>query len=135
MLHLTIFQGDGIPIYAQLITQIKAMIATGRLKPDEELPSVRQLAQQLVLNPNTIVRAYRELESQGLVYKKRGSGTFVSSEITPYTDDVVRKKLAERMDALIVEGVNMGFDEKQMMELFQKRWQEILQTTSDKPGE
>jgi len=135
MLHLTIFQGDGTPIYSQLIQQIKAMIATGRLKPDEELPSVRQLAQQIVVNPNTVVRAYRELESEGLVYKKRGSGTFVSSQITPYTDEVVEQKITERIDALIVEGVNMGIDEDRMAELFRARWQEIQQLTSSETGE
>ena len=122
MLHLTISQGDGIPIYLQLVQQIKALIATGRLRPDGELPAVRVLAQQLVLNPNTVVRAYRELETAGLVYKKRGSGTFVSSQVTPFTDAECRRILSERIDALMVEAVNLGYSEEQVIELLRERF-------------
>ena len=135
MLHLTVSQGDGIPIYAQLVHQIKALIATGRLKPDEEMPSVRQLAQQLVLNPNTVVRAYRDLEAEGLVYKKRGSGTFVSAEVTPYTDDVCRRILGERLDALVVESVNMGYSEEQLVGLFREHWQAFQEQKSTDEGD
>ena len=135
MLHLTISQGDGLPIYAQLVHQIKALIATGRLKPDGELPSVRHLAQQLVLNPNTVVRAYRELEAEGLVYKKRGAGTFVSAEVTPYTDEVCRRILGERIDALLVEAVNMGYNEEQLHTLMREHWQIFQQKTTHTEGE
>ena len=135
MLHLTISQGDGTPIYAQLVHQIKALIATGRLKSDAELPSVRQLAQQLVLNPNTIVRAYKELETEGLVYKKRGAGTFVSAEVTPYTDAVCRRILGERIDALIVEGLNMGYNEKQLRNLLREHWQAIQKSKPNEAGD
>ncbi|MFP6583893.1 MAG: GntR family transcriptional regulator [Candidatus Hydrogenedentota bacterium] len=136
MLHLTISQGDGTPMYLQLVQQIKALIATGRVKPDSELPSVRALAQQLVLNPNTVVRAYRELESEGLIYKKRGAGTFVSPNLTPtYTDEVCRRILGEKMDGLVVEGINMGFDEARLLELFQERWSELQQQKSNEEGE
>ncbi len=130
MLHLTISQGDGLPMYAQLIQQIKALIASGRLSADEELPSVRQLANQLVLNPNTIVRAYRELESDGLIYKKRGAGTFVSSNATPYTDEVCRRMLGERMDPLIVEALNLGYTLKQITELLSERWTAFQSNTA-----
>lgn len=136
MLHLTISQGDGTPMYLQLVQQIKALIATGRIKPDAELPSVRALAQQLVLNPNTVVRAYRELESEGLIYKKRGAGTFVSPNVTPtYTDAVCRKILGDKMDGLIVEGMNMGFDEARLLELFHERWIDLQQQKSNEEGE
>jgi len=135
MLHLTVSQGDGTPIYAQLVRQIKTLIAMGRLKPDGELPSVRQLAQQLVLNPNTVVRAYKELESEGLVYKKRGAGTFVSAEVTPYTDAVCRRILGDRIDALIVEGINMGYDENQLQDLLREHWQSIQQKKSTEAGD
>ncbi|PCJ59090.1 MAG: GntR family transcriptional regulator [Candidatus Hydrogenedentota bacterium] len=135
MLHLTISQGDGTPIYAQLVQQIKTLIATGRLKPDGELPSVRQLAQQLVINPNTVVRTYRELETEGLVYKKRGAGTFVSAEVTPYTEEVCREILGKRLDVLIVEGINMGFDKTQLINLLQDRWKALEQTKQEEEGD
>ena len=123
-------------MYLQLVYQIKALIATGRVKPDEELPSVRALSQQLVLNPNTVVRAYRELESEGLIYKKRGAGTFVSSDVTPtYTEAVCRRILGERMDGVVVEGMNMGFDEAKLLELFRERWDEMQQQKSKEEGD
>lgn len=134
MLHLTISQGDGVPIYLQLVRQIKTLIATGRLKPDGELPPVRVLAQQLVLNPNTVVRAYRELELAGLIYKKRGAGTYVSSEVTPYTDAECRRILAERADALVVEGVNLGYDEDRLVALLRERHETLRRDASKEEG-
>ena len=135
MLHLTISQGDGTPIYAQLVQQIKTMIATGRLAPDGELPSVRHLAQQLVLNPNTVVRAYGVLETEGLVYKKRGAGTFVSANTTPYTDEVCHKILGERLDSVLVEGINMGYTGEKLHTLLQERWTSLQQQKSNGQGE
>ena len=134
MLHLTISQGDGTPIYAQLVRQIKVLIATDRLKPDAELPSVRQLAQQLVLNPNTVARVYRELESAGLVYKLRGAGTYVSSEVTPYTDAVCRNMLGDRLDSVFVDSLNLGYSEKRLIELLRERWQAVRQSKSAHEG-
>jgi GntR family transcriptional regulator len=108
-------------MYLQLVQQIKALIASGRLRADDELPPVRVLAQQLVLNPNTVVRAYRELETAGLVYKRRGAGTYVADGVTPFTDDECRRILAQRADALLVEGRNLGYDEKRLIELLRER--------------
>lgn len=134
MLHLTVSQGDGVPIYLQLVRQIKTLIATGRLRPDGELPPVRVLAQQLVLNPNTVVRAYRELEVAGLIYKKRGAGTFVSSQVTPYTDAECRRILAERADALVVEGLNLGYDEDKLVALLRERHEALRREASNEEG-
>ncbi|MFA6240783.1 MAG: GntR family transcriptional regulator [Candidatus Hydrogenedentales bacterium] len=117
MLHLSVNQGDGLPLYLQLVQQIKHLVATGRLKPDSELPPVRTLAQQLVLNPNTVVRAYRELEVAGLIYKKRGAGTYVANGATPFTDDECRKILKQRTEALLVEGRHLGYGLEQLIEL------------------
>lgn len=134
MLHLTVSQGDGVPIYLQLVQQIKALIATGRLRPDGELPPVRVLAQQLVLNPNTVVRAYRELEVAGLIYKKRGAGTFVSSQVTPYTDAECRRILGERADSLVVEGLNLGYDEDKIVALLRERYEALRRGASNEEG-
>jgi len=120
MLHISLNPSDGLPLYLQLLQQIKHQIATRRLAPDTELPSVRQLAQQLVINPNTVVRAYRELETAGLIYKKRGAGTFVSSRGTPYTDGECRRILSERIEALLVEGRHLGYDAERLVELLRE---------------
>lgn len=127
MLLLTINQSDGVPIYLQLVHQIKALIATGRLRADDELPPVRVLAQQLLLNPNTIVRAYRELEMAGLIYKRRGAGTYVSGGATPYTDEECRRILVQRVDALIVEGRALGYDDRQLVDLLRERSRALKQ--------
>ncbi len=121
MLHLTINQDDGVPLYLQLVQQIKRLIAMGFLRPDNELPPVRALAQQLVLNPNTVVRAYRELEVAGLIYKRRGAGTYVSSNTTPFTEDECRRLLAQRADALVIEGVNLGYNLDRLTDLLRER--------------
>lgn len=117
MLHIALNPSDGLPLYLQLLQQIKHQIATGRLEPNTELPSVRQLAQQLVVNPNTVVRAYRELELAGLIYKKRGAGTFVADRATRYTDEECRRILTERVEALLVEGRHLGYDAGRLIEL------------------
>ena len=125
MLHLTINQDDGVPLYLQLVQQIKRLIAMGFLRPDNELPPVRALAQQLVLNPNTVVRAYRELEVAGLIYKRRGAGTYVSSGGTPFTEEECRRLLSVRADALVIEGVNLGYDLDRLTELLRERHEDM----------
>jgi GntR family transcriptional regulator len=121
MLLLTIHHTDGVPAYLQIVHQIKGLIAARRLRPDDELPPVRVLAQQLVVNPNTVVRAYRELETAGLVYKRRGAGTYVAAGVTPYTDEECRRLLAQRADALLVESRTLGYEERRVIELLRER--------------
>ena len=135
MLHLTINQDDGVPLYLQLVQQIKRLIATGFLSPDQELPPVRTLAEQLVLNPNTVVRAYRELEVAGLIYKRRGAGTYVSSNTTPFTEEECRRLLSQRADALLIEGVNLGYSLEQLTQLLGERYVEIERQRSSAKGD
>jgi GntR family transcriptional regulator len=134
MLHVTISQGDGIPLYLQLVQQISRQIATGRLAPHAELPPVRVLAQQLVVNPNTVVRAYRELETAKLIYKKRGAGTYVADAATPFTDEECRRILGERADALLVESRNLGYDLEQTIALLRDRDAAFEQDVQDRKG-
>jgi GntR family transcriptional regulator len=70
---------SGTPIYLQLMEQVKHAIETGALSPGEQLPTLRKLAEELVINPNTIVRAYRELEHEGIIEVRHGSGAFISA--------------------------------------------------------
>lgn len=77
---ITIDAADVRPIYVQIMDEIKRAVVLGTVRPDDPLPSVRQLAGELRVNPNTVQQAYRELERQGLVYVRRGQGTFVSSD-------------------------------------------------------
>ena len=118
---ISINQSDGTPMYFQLVRQIKHLIATGRMWPGDELPSVRALAQQLLVNPNTVVRAYRELESAGLIFTKRGSGCYVAERPVPYSDAECRRILSERIDALVAESRNLGFKLERVVELLRER--------------
>jgi DNA-binding transcriptional MocR family regulator len=68
-----------MPIYLQIVNQVKYLVASGRLAPGEELPPIRVLAEQLLVNPNTVARAYRELERAGVVLKRRTAGTYVNA--------------------------------------------------------
>jgi len=71
---------SGVPIYLQLMEQVKHAIETGALRPGEQLPSIRPLAEELVVNPNTIAKAYRELEHEGVIELRQGAGAFVSDK-------------------------------------------------------
>ena len=77
---ITIDASDARAIYVQIMDEIKRAVVLGTVKPDDPLPSVRQLASELRVNPNTVQQAYRELERDGLVYVRRGQGTFVSAD-------------------------------------------------------
>jgi GntR family transcriptional regulator len=83
---ITIDATEARPIYVQIMDEIKRAVVLGTVGPDDPLPSVRQLAAELRVNPNTVQQAYRELEREGLVYVRRGQGTFVSEEGSLKTD-------------------------------------------------
>ena len=83
---ISIDAADARPIYVQIMDEIRRAVVLGTVKPDDPLPSVRQLAGELKVNPNTVQQAYRELERDGLVYVRRGQGTFVAEEAAVQTE-------------------------------------------------
>ena len=87
---------SGVPFYRQIIDQVKSAIATGNIEPGDRLPTVRQLSVDLSVNPNTVSRAYTELELTGLVETQMGSGTFVGRQKVEQ-DDVERQRLLEQI--------------------------------------
>jgi GntR family transcriptional regulator len=87
---------SGVPFYRQVIDQVKSAIATGRIGPGDRLPTVRQLAVDLSINPNTVSRAYTELELTGLVETQMGSGTFVGQRKVEQ-DDVERRRILDQI--------------------------------------
>jgi len=104
---------DGIPIYKQIIHQVKHLVASGRMKPNDEMPPIRQLAEQLLINPNTVARAYRDLEQAGVVTSRRGSGTVVSDNGSPLSPEEKTRILEERAGALMTEAqqLRVGLDD------------------------
>ncbi len=120
-MQLHISPGDGVPIYLQIVTQVKYLIASGRLKPGEELPPIRVLADKLLVNPNTVARAYRELELGGLVTKRRTAGTYVSDAGSPLARRERLRILAERADALLAEARSMNIPLEEVVDLLRRR--------------
>lgn len=93
---------SGVPVYRQIIDQVTGGLARGLLKPGDQLPTVRQLAVNLAINPNTVVRAYRELEIRGVLETQQGTGTFISSSPQMKSDEAERQR---RLDQLVTEFV------------------------------
>jgi GntR family transcriptional regulator len=120
-MQLRISDQDGVPIYVQLMNQIKYLVASGRLKAGEQLPPVRKLAEQLLVNPNTVARAYRELESEGLVISRQGSGVFVSDGVSPLARREQQRLLLERIDMLLTEARQMKVDVEILIGLVRQR--------------
>ena len=114
-LHLT--QHSGVPPYLQIVTQIKQLIAAGRLEADQELLPIRVLAERLLVNPNTVARAYRELEAAGWVYTRRGAGSFVAAGTTSLSAEKCRKQLRERATSLLAEADHMNVSTKDLIQL------------------
>lgn len=112
---------DGMPIYKQIINQVKHMLGAGRLRPGDEMPSVRVLARQLLVNPNTVSRAYRDLEAMGLLVSRQGSGTFVTNAGSPLASREKLRLVTERADALLVEAQQLGFSLGHVKKLLDKR--------------
>lgn len=109
------------PIYQQLVRQVREGIARGDLKAEQQLPSVRQLSRDLVINPNTVARAYTELEREGLLSNRPGRGVFVAEPRDELTRDARRRRLLESLDRLLTEAVHLGFAEEEVARLVATR--------------
>jgi GntR family transcriptional regulator len=120
-LQIHISPNDGVPIYLQIVQQVKYQVASGRLAPGAEMPPIRVLAEKLLVNPNTVARAYRELELAGVVTKRRTAGTYVSDAGSPLARRERMRILTERVDALLAEARQMNFSIKEIVELLQQR--------------
>ena len=120
-MDIEIDTGNGVPIYLQIVEQIKRNVAVGRIKPEEGLPSVRQLAVDLTINPNTVARAYLELEHEGIIYKRQGQGTFVS----PQAGETSRRERQKEASALLERAVAEAFESGMTTEAIEKLYREL----------
>jgi GntR family transcriptional regulator len=128
-IHIT--TADGVPIYLQIVAQIKYLVASGRLAPGDELPPIRGLAEQLLVNPNTVARAYRELETAGVVEKRRTAGTYVSEQGSPLARRERMKILTDRVDALLAEARQMDVAFEDLMKLVERRHAAMQPTAAE----
>ncbi|HEX3941761.1 MAG TPA: GntR family transcriptional regulator [Acidobacteriaceae bacterium] len=110
-------QSSGVPLYLQLMEQVKHAVETGALREGDQLPTIRSLAEELVMNPNTVVRAYRELEHEGVVELRHGSGAFIKESAAD------RGRLIRRAQAVVHSAVErltlLGLTEEELRRVFE----------------
>ena len=128
-MHIQISLNDGVPIYRQIVNQVKYLVASGQLLPGEELPPIRTLARQLLVTPNTVVKAYGLLEAGDVVRKRRGAGTYVSEAGSRLARNEQRKILTQRADALLAEARQMSFTFEEVHALLRQRERLFAQDT------
>ena len=110
---------DRRPLYEQVTEKLEELMFSGVLPPDSRLPSVRSMATELSINPNTIQRAYAELERQGYIYSIHGKGSFVSDG--RYLAEGIRKDWEKQFDAAIEEGLRIGVSYQDMIKILEER--------------
>ena len=116
-IHFSLDMSDGAPIYRQIIRQIEYAILSGRLNSGDKLPTIRSLAVELKTNPNTIAKAYGELEIRGILATQVGSGTFISDKKPDPLDVSLDQKIREMIGHFIREMQNLGVEKKELAAL------------------
>jgi len=110
---------SGVPVYRQIIDQVLGGISAGSLKPGDQLPTVRQLAVDLAINPNTVVRAYRELEIRGVLATQQGTGTFITDKKPPEKDELEhRRRVAQLAGELLAKAGAEGITLEELLDYF-----------------
>lgn len=122
------------PIYEQIIDGVKEGIIKGLIGPGEKLPSVRELARMMTINPNTIQKAYQELERQKVTVTVRGRGTFVSEEYKPRKDEEKMEELKELFKKGIIDAYYMGIDKEELLKLVKELISELEGVDKDDRG-
>ncbi len=120
-LNLAINTGSANPIYKQITDQVRLAVATGKLAVGDQLPSVRALAEELVVNPNTVARAYTDLAREGLIESRAGRGVFITRKRKMFTREEGRRRLEPLLEGLIGEAMVMDFTRDELREAFEKK--------------
>jgi GntR family transcriptional regulator len=120
-MRLKLEPASPIPMYLQIVEQIRHRIAAGALQADDELTSVRALASEHLINPNTVARAYLELEREGLLSKRRGAGTYVSTDATELSAPHRVRAVGEMLDKALAAAAEFGLTAAQVRELVEER--------------
>jgi GntR family transcriptional regulator len=114
------------PIYEQIIDSIKELVVKGVLIPGERLPSVRDMAKEMTLNPNTVQKAYQELERQGIISTLRGKGTFISEDIQANNKILKRSQLMEELKKLVVEAIYLDLSKDELIDYIKDIYDDII---------
>jgi GntR family transcriptional regulator len=116
---------SGVPIYVQIETQVKNAIAAGALKRNQALPSVRRLASDLGINPNTVARAYQELEQDGVIATVPGGGTYVAESVPRFLKSEKLRRLQPYAKQIAVEGVQLGLTDQEIVRALQEELEKL----------
>ena len=127
-LHFQIDLHSGIPVYRQMMDQMKYYLAAGTLRPGDQLPSIRELARQLAVNPTTVVKAYSELEHEGVIEMRHGKGAFVLVPQVQVTERGREKALRRIARQLAVEATQMGAPNDYVLQLVAEELNEFKAT-------
>jgi GntR family transcriptional regulator len=109
---------SGVPTYLQLVQQVRQAVRLGVLKPGDQLPTVKEVVGTLTINPNTVLRAYRQLDLEGIVEGRRGVGTFVAHDVAPVPPDGDRKALRDALERWLSRARAAGLDDAAIATLF-----------------
>ena len=120
-LNIAINTGSTTPIYKQITDQVRLAVATGKLNVGDQLPSVRAMAEELVVNPNTVGRAYTDLAHEGLIESRAGRGMFITRKRKMFTREEGRRRLEPLMEGLIGEAMVLDFTLAELRETFEKK--------------
>ena len=129
MLRLQVTTGSSVPIYRQVVDQIRHAVANKRLAVGDSLPSVRGLAGELLVNPNTVAKAYAKLVRDGVLVSHQGRGYFVAERREIYSRKERHRRLVEVMDPFLSEALTLGFDEEQIISELHKRLQKLARNS------
>ena len=111
---------SGIPVYLQIVNQVKHAVASGLLPPETQLPSIREVAAGLTVNPNTVARAYQELEQEGVIVTVKGRGTFVARTGSVLIKEERERVCARLVDQLMVEALHLDLSAEDLERLFRE---------------
>lgn len=124
-----------VPIYEQIINSVKHLSLNGVLGADEKLPSVRELSQQMTINPNTVQKAYQELERQGIIYVKRGQGSFINPTIKAINKEVSMEKIREMLKQVVLECMYLDIDKDELVKIVRETYDKGQQVPNSQTKE
>jgi len=124
-LTISILTGSNVSIYRQIVEQVCGAVFSGRIRDDEPLPSVRALAEHLLINPNTVLRAYGELAREGIIESRPGRGMFISKRRQIYSKTERTKRIDRSITSLVTEAFTLGFSAKEIVDQVAQKAQEL----------
>jgi GntR family transcriptional regulator len=128
---IRIVAGSTAPIYRQIVDQVTRGVASGELSVGESVPSVRQLARELVINPNTVAKAYAELVDSGFLETQAGKGVFVAKRRQVYTKSERLRRIDESIDQLVNQALTLDIEPEVILQRLQDRFEKNLKPASD----